>query len=376
MRGLPFIAPREIGTVPASMIGASCGRLFGRALQGYYLGRRLASDRRHPKVAMMLRHRDEFYARAWHEAAQSVGARIVSIGGHFFQITLGRRSIVVNRNYSALDNQVSVMLADDKRATYRMLTDAVIPVPGHIVITLSEAARGLAFLGTTHSPLVVKPAAGTGGGEGVSTNVTSASQLRVAIAWAAAFSREVLIERQIEGETCRLLYLDGDLLDCVVRRSPRLVGDGRASVRQLVRRENRLRVAAGCRRSQVLLRVDQDMASTLALQGLALGAIPAAGEQFTVKQVVNENTADENETASDRVCPAIVELGRRVLATMGLRLAGIDVMVKDLGRPLDESGGAVIDVNAIPGFYYHYHKKDGCVPVARLILRRAFAAAA
>lgn len=373
MRVLPIIASREIGTGFDSIIEASGGRLFVRAMRGYYLCRRLATDRRHPKVATMLRHRDEFYARAWDEAAQSVGARIASLGGHFFQITLGRQRVFVNRNLSPVDNQAAVMLADDKRATYRVLRDAAIPVPEHVVVAPSEVARALAFLEATRAPVVVKPAAGTGGGEGVSTNVRIASQLRIAMAWAAAFSREVLIERQIEGETCRLLYLDGELLDCVVRRSPRLVGDGRTSVRKLVRRENRLRLAAGCRRSQVLLRADQDMASTLALQGLALGAVPATGRHFTAKQVPNENTAEENETASDRVCPAIVELGRRVLETLGLRLAGIDVMVKDLGRPLAESGGAVIDVNAIPGFYYHYHKKDGCVPVARLILRRLFA---
>ena len=346
--------------------------LFDSALKGYYLARRLASDRRHPKVAMMLRHRDEFYARAWQEAARSVGASVEPLGGHLLRITRGSQRISVNRNYSPLDSQVSVMLADDKRATYRILREAAVPVPEHVVVTLADMAQATGFLHQARLPVVVKPAVGTGGGEGVSTNVAGSVALRFAMAWAAAFSREILIERQVKGETCRLLYLDGELLDCVVRRSPRLTGDGKSSVRQLVLRENRLRLAAGCRRSQVLLRIDQDMRSTLALQKMTLGTVPPAGRDFMVKQVVNDNAADENVTARDRLNPAIVELGRKVLDSMGLRFAGIDIIADDLSRPVAESGATVIDVNAIPGFYYHYHKADGCVPVARLVLQRVF----
>jgi cyanophycin synthetase len=370
MRVPSLIALGTAGLDPVAR--AKHARLFDSALKGYYLARRLASDRRHPKVAMMLRHRDEFYGRAWHEAARSVGAGIESLGGHFLRITRGPQEISVNRNYSPLDSQVSVMLADDKRATYRILREAAVPVPEHAVVTLSDIAQATDFLDQARSPVVVKPAAGTGGGEGVSTNVAEPLALRFAMAWAAAFCREILIERQVEGETCRLLYLDGELLDCVVRRSPQLTGDGKSSVRQLVRRENQLRLVTGCKRSQVLLRIDQDMRSTLALQKWTLGTVPAPGRRFAVKQVVNENAADENVTARDRISPAIVALGRKVLDAMGLRFAGIDIIAADLGRPLAESGGAVIDVNAIPGFYYHYHKADGCVPVARLVLRHVF----
>jgi D-alanine-D-alanine ligase-like ATP-grasp enzyme len=347
--------------------------LLGKAFHGYYLFRRLAgSARRNPSVALMDRYRDEFYAQAWRDAAATIEAAIAPLGNNFFRITRGTKTICVNRNISPIDNGAAVLLADDKPATHRMLVAAGIPVPQHRVIAAGDQAAALEFLSAGPSPIVVKPAAGTAGGNGVSTNVATAADLRHAIGWAGAYGRRILLERQIAGETYRLLFFRGELLDCVVRRSPRLVGDGLAAVSGLVRLENERRLAAGYQRSQSLLVIDRDMNTTLASQGLRLGTVPAAGREFVVKQVVNENRGMENETATDRLCDAVVTLGRRTLEALDLRLAGIDIITPDLTLPLDVAGGAVVDVNPSPGFYYHYCKKDGCLPVASHLLHGIF----
>lgn len=347
--------------------------LLGKALQGYYLFRRLAySARRNPAVALMDRHRDEFYAQAWKDAAATIEAAVTPLGNNFFRITRGSKSIDVNRNVSVIDNSAAVLLADDKPVTHRLLATAGIPVPRHIVTAANDPAAALLFLNSGPAPVVVKPAAGTAGGNGVSTHVTTAAHLRHAIGWASAFGRRILIERQIEGETYRLLFFRGELLDCVLRRSPRLVGDGIAAVSGLIRSENERRAAAGYKRSQTLLLIDRDTKTTLASQGLRLSTVPAKGQEFVVKHVVNENSGVENETATERLSDATVALGRRVLEVLGLRLAGIDIITPDPTLPLDVAGGVVVDVNPYPGFYYHYYKKDGCLPVASHLLHGIF----
>jgi cyanophycin synthetase len=123
--------------------------------------------------------------------------------------------------------------------------------------------------------------------------------------------------------------------------------------------------------AQGLLWADQDLRRELAAQGLTLRSVPEAGRRIRVKRVINDNRAEDNETAS--LCPAAVESGRRAVAEIGLRLAGVDVITPDPSLPLDEARGAVIEVNATPGFYYHYHKKEGRLPVARHVLERALA---
>ena len=40
------------------------------------------------------------------------------------------------------------------------------------------------------------------------------------------------------------------------------------------------------------------------------------------------------------------------------------MITPDPSVPLAEAGGAVIEVNTTPGYYYHYYKREGRVPVA------------
>ncbi len=115
------------------------------------------------------------------------------------------------------------------------------------------------------------------------------------------------------------------------------------------------------------------MKATLASQGLTIRSVPTLGREFTVKQVVNDNTGAENISMAHLLCDAVVNTGRKVANIFGLRLVGIDVITTDPSLPLCKTSGAVIDVNGDPGFYYHYYKNEGRVPLAAHILREAIA---
>lgn len=213
----------------------------------------------------------------------------------------------------------------------------------------------------------MKPADGAAG-RGVTTGiVTSFDLVRAAIA-AAAFGRNLVVEQQVEGNVYRLLYLNGRLLDAVLRKSPSVVADGRSSVRKLIQLENRARLNAGRKFGQVLLSIDLDMRRTLSKQGLSLSSVPNAGTVVTLKRVINENSAAENISATNLMCKSIIEDGAAAAAAVGVQLAGVDVVTRDPGVPLAQSGGAILEVNTSPGYYYHYCQRDGGVPVAIPIL--------
>ena len=211
-------------------------------LRFWYLLRRFTlSARRNRREARIDRIRDEFYAQSWKEAAAATGATLVPVGENHFQVINGRgsRNLCVSRNLNPLDSGATLSLADNKLASYRLLEQAEIPTPEHVVLRPGDRQAALKFLKLANDGVVVKPAAGTSGGVGVTTGVATPSQMKHAMASAGAYSSEIIVERNIAGETFRLVYLDGKLLDCVMRRSPRLVGDGVATVRQLIETENR-----------------------------------------------------------------------------------------------------------------------------------------
>src|SRR5690606_25484396 len=52
-------------------------------------------------------------------------------------------------------------------------------------------------------------------------------------------------------------------------------------------------------------------------------------------------------------------MAERIAALMGLDICGIDLIASDLKTPLAKNGGAVIEVNAAPGFRMHLEPSRG-----------------
>ncbi len=345
--------------------------MIRRALESLALLYRVRSalQNRSAPVAAMASHRRAFYEKAWRDAAAHMGCSITALGSEIFEVRHGPHTIRVCLNYSPLDDSVTLRLAGQKPIVYRMLQDAGLPVPKHRAIDSLDLGAARRFLKAADTPIVVKPAYGTGAGAGVTTNITNGVQLTRAMAWSRGFCPETIVEEQVTGENYRLLYLDGKLVDCIVRRAPTLTGDGNASIRELVRRENALRVKVGMTVAQTTLWADLDMRNTLARLGKSLSTVPGKGEVVQVKNVINSNRADDNEAATSLVCKSVIDVGRHVVERLGVRLAGVDLITPDPSIGLAEAGGAIVDVNTTPGFYYHYLKKGGEFRAAVAVLQ-------
>jgi D-alanine-D-alanine ligase-like ATP-grasp enzyme len=221
------------------------------------------------------------------------------------------------------------------------------------------------------SPCVVKPTGGASG-SGTTTGVRTREQLLRARLRGARVSRRLLIERQAEGDMYRLLFMDGELLDTVRRRPPRVTGDGRATIRELIAAENARRLDPEHPVSMPILRVDLDCLFTLEAAGLGLESVLPEGQTLAVKTVTSQNRIEDNETVREPISPDLVEEAREAAAQVGVRLAGIDLITRDLSRSLKKSGGVIIEVNGTPGLHYHYQVADeaNATPVAVPILRR------
>jgi len=265
---------------------------------------------------------------------------------------------------------VTLEVAGNKPLVYRMLAQRQIPVPRHHVCRrddLAAARRAVAALG---GPCVIKPAVASSAGAGITTGVMHGQGLALPMARAGAYSRDVIVEDQVGGGNYRLLYLDGELIDAVLRRPPAIHGDGRSTVRQLIVSENARRASTGAEAAQSLVRIDRDVQNTLHAHGYHLGSIPASGAAVQIKTIVNDNRREENDGAADTLCQSIVACGSAAAEALGVRLAGVDVITKDPSVPLSDSGGVILEVNTTPGFYYHYLRKDEGAAVAAIILRR------
>ena len=89
---------------------------------------------------------------------------------------------------------------------------------------------------------------------------------------------------------------------------------------------------------------------------LAVGfnkTIPPKGELVLLKPTANLSTGGTSEDVTDEVHPANIFMCERISKIIGLDICGIDIMAPELRVPISENGGAVLEVNAAPGFRMH-----------------------
>lgn len=62
---------------------------------------------------------------------------------------------------------------------------------------------------------------------------------------------------------------------------------------------------------------------------------------------------------TDEIHPDNYAIARQAAMTLGLDVAGIDFICPDISRSVREVGGAIVEVNAAPGFRMHTHPTEG-----------------
>ena len=313
------------------------------------------------------------YRAIWLEAAAEIGAQVTERGAGVLEIRRGGVVAVVDRHRVGLDRPDHD--GGDKLSAQQRLIAAGLSVPDSIAFDASNLAPALAFLAERGAPAVVKPT-NTGGGKGITAGVRDRGQLERAVARAAHFSARLMIESQAAGDPYRLLVLDGELLDTVRRRAPRLTGDGRSTIRELIAIENRRR-QAGSSAGWDVIRADLDAVLTLEAQDLTLESVPPAGAVVQVKTVNNVTRPEDCETVHEPIARELEAEMVLAAQVVGLRLAGVDVVTSHLDRSLGESGGVILEVNSDPSPHLHYRVADPAraTRVAIPILERRLASA-
>jgi D-alanine-D-alanine ligase-like ATP-grasp enzyme len=329
---------------------------FGYRLQEAFRVR--CSDTR-----LALEHRSRFYTELWCDAASQLGASIEVLGNEILEIRLGQVCTRVQQTTTAIDRAIATVVAGNKPVVHRLLAKRLLPTPTYCEFTLNEIAKAAAFVESATSKCVVKPA-NAGGGRGVTTGVSGSFDLLRAAASAAVYGPDLMVEQHVCGDVYRLLYFDGVLMDAVLRRPSAVVADGKSTVRELIHMENEARLNAGQNRANALIVIDMDVRTTLANQGLTLSSVPTPGTAVTLKTVINDNSQFDNFAAKHLLCKSIIEDGAEAAATIGVRLAGIDIITSNPHVPLIESGGVILEVNTTPSYHHHYYKRDGSYPVA------------
>lgn len=260
---------------------------------------------------------------------------------------------------SQCDSSTGTMLQHNKVISNLLVRRLGFPGVEHEVADTAENAVRLAS--RIGYPVVIKPVDGREG-RGVTAGVTTAEEVGVAFAEANAISpRNVIVERFVAGEDVRLYTFCGRFNYAVTRSPPRLTGDGKHTVMELIDLENQRRPAEGWPKK---LKVDPAMLAFLQKQNLRPNDRVPADQVVTLRSVANASAGGTIAVVTDRVHADNQRMAEAIARCFRLDTIGIDFLTADFTKSWRDVGCAVIEVNSSPNIL-------SAVPVA-LLLERTF----
>ena len=297
---------------------------------------------------------------------------------------LGRESMVQfgqgihqRRIWTAVTDRTSSIaegIAVSKQLTKDVLAATGVPVPrGRVVSSAAEAWETAQAVGL---PVVVKPADGNHG-RGVFLNLFTREEIERAFPVASSEGRReqtVVVEQFVPGVEHRLLVVGDQMVACAKGEHIYVTGDGHRTIAELID----LQINSDPRRGRSAampnktVDLDATVLAQLAQENVTPETVPPDGRRVLVKQI---GTHGLDVTAS--VHPEMAATAVRAARAVGLDIAGIDLIAREIERSPREQGAAVCEVNAGPQLMIHAHPSQGPgQPVGEAIVDLLFSTAA
>lgn len=287
------------------------------------------------------------------------------------QLGHGAKQHRTERAVTDRTGRIADRISTDKELTKSLLREFGIPVPeGRTASTADEAWAAACEIGL---PVAIKPRR-SDCGNGIGLCLSTREQVVAAVDAALKHDEEVIVETFALGEQHRLTVVGDKVVAACRRDPPRLIGDGRSSVLELISQAN-LDPRRG--ESDDLwspICPDEDTPQMLAEQGFHLESIIPAGVEVVLSRIGHFWAGAVGTDVTEAMHPQTAAQCVSAARLIGLDIAGVDIIAQDIGRPLDEQGGIVVEVNVEPSIVVNLPPYNSVErPVGKAIVDSLFA---
>ena len=165
---------------------------------------------------------------------------------------------------------------------------------------------------------------------------------------------EIIVEQSLAGSDFRLLCVGGKFVAAMERRPPFVIGDGTATVAELIERENSTPKRQDSPTSALApILIDEVLENYLEEQNLSLKSILEPEQLVYLRQVANISSGGVSVDVTPLIHPDNCQLAEEIAQYFRLVCLGIDVITPDLSQSWQEGNLGVIEINAAPGVFMH-----------------------
>lgn len=308
---------------------------------------RLAGDL--AKVIDLLRRDSSNGANVPHflRAAREMNLPVSRMPAGVLRVGQGCRARWLQSTYTEQTPVIAARLSRNKLWAATVLWQAGIPVPRQL--DAASADEAIAAAKTIGYPVVVKPT-DLDGGVGVTTRLMTPEAVRAAFEKAHQHSKNILVEKHVEGRDYRVTVFNGQVLWANERVPGGVLGDGVSTIAALIDTVNQdPRRGAGKTTPLRRLVLDEEATMVLEAAGLTATSVPEKGRFVRIRTTANINTGGHPVTALDQMHPDNRLLAVRAAAALRLDIAGVDLLIPDIAVSWKASVAAVCEVNGQPG---------------------------
>ena len=303
------------------------------------------------------------------------GLRVASFkdqhGRKKWSVQSDQRAILFRSHMPASTPHRIRLLTNDKYLTKEALMAAGIRVPHGRLFTKQNGHLAADFLESFQGrPLVVKPLEGSGG-NGVSTGICDFPSLQRAIA--SVQHEQFIVEEQIQGEDYRLMVINGRFVAAIHRVPAHVIGDGHATIAELVAAKNKLRANNPYLRKSPI-NINEEAVRRMSKAGYQLDSVLPAGTKVVLSGVANLSAGGDSIDVTDEVHPSFIALAERVnTAFAQLAFSGVDILTPDIRVEATSENHAFIEVNANCDIAMHHFPVQGqSRNIAGMIIKSLF----
>ena len=254
---------------------------------------------------------------------------------------------------------IAVEISCDKEDTHNLLNDLGLPVPKQrMIYSVSAATRAANHIGY---PVVIKPL-DANHGRGVTINITQDDQIEEAFKEAKNHSKgsAILVESFVTGFDHRMLVVNDELVAVAKRVPGHVTGDGKSTIAELIEIVNSdPRRGIGHEKVLTNLEIDNQANRLMDEAGVTVETVLPKGEILYLRSTANLSTGGTAIDMTDVVHPDNRDMAERAIKAVGLDVGGVDFLIDDITKSYKEIGGAIVEVNAAPGFRMHVAPSEG-----------------
>lgn len=288
---------------------------------------------------------------------------IVDYKENFISLTNldGKTEYIKQATKTSLDNYSSVLVMENKALTKTILSNNSINVPKGFIVTSYEDALSLYKDELLPIKLVVKPN-NTNFGLGITIFKDNYSELDYKNALKEAFKHDntILLEEFIEGLEYRFIVVGDEVLGVLHRRAANVLGDGKHTIKELIELKNEHPYRGTNYQTPLeLINVDDIVINYLNNQGKNLEYIPKVKERVYLRENSNITTGGDSIDLTDQVHQSYFNKVLEAVKALNVNITGVDVLIKDITKPADESSYSIIELNFNPAIHIHHFPLEG-----------------